>query len=63
MVIEEDPSVCGAVEEGQGVSALVNMLITGGNQGKKVFPLPPLFFLLRLCTFQLNPKDAVQCFH
>ena len=36
MVIEEDPRVCRAVEEGQGVPALVNMLITGGNQGKKV---------------------------
>lgn len=42
MVIEEDPSVCRAVEEGQGVPALVNMLITGGNQGKKVANLSPL---------------------
>ena len=40
MVIEEDPKVCGEVEDGQGISALVNMLSTGGNQGKKVDLVP-----------------------
>ena len=37
MVIEGDPGVCDAVQNGDGIPALVSMLASGGNQGKKVY--------------------------